>query len=67
MSDYEKTLEIIFGRWKSQILYAGVKLGVFDCLTSEPRDTVRDIAEGPKYLVSVYKLDLQMTGNYHDL
>ena len=44
MSEYEKTLEIIFGRWKSQILYAGVKLGVFDCLTSEPRDT-SDIAK----------------------
>lgn len=43
MSDYEKTLEIIFGRWRSQILYAGVKLGVFDCLTSDPRDT-SDIA-----------------------
>ena len=44
MSDYEKTLEIIFGRWKSQILYAGVKLGVFDCLTSDPRNT-SDIAK----------------------
>jgi hypothetical protein len=43
MSDYEKTLEIIFGRWRSQILYAGVKLGVFDFLTSDPRDT-SDIA-----------------------
>jgi hypothetical protein len=30
MSDHEKTLDIIFGRWRSQILYAGVKLGVFD-------------------------------------
>jgi len=37
LSDYEKTLEVVFGRWKSQILYAGVKLGVFDCLTSDPR------------------------------
>jgi hypothetical protein len=44
MSDYEKTLEIIFGRWKSQTLYAGVKLGVFECLTSEPRNT-SDIAK----------------------
>jgi hypothetical protein len=34
MSDYEKVLDIIFGRWKSQILYAGVKLGIFDLVTS---------------------------------
>jgi predicted transcriptional regulator len=44
MSDYEKTLEIVFGRWKSQTLYAGVKLGVFECLTSEPKNT-SDIAK----------------------
>ena len=44
MSDYEKTLEVIFGRWKSQILYAGVKLGFFECLTSEPRNA-SDIAK----------------------
>jgi hypothetical protein len=36
LSDYEKTLDIVFGRWRSQILYAGVKLGVFDCVTSDP-------------------------------
>ena len=44
MSDYEKTLDIIFGRWRSQILYAGVKLGVFDCVTSDPRKS-SDIAK----------------------
>jgi hypothetical protein len=37
MSDHEKTLDIIFGRWKSQILYVGVKLGVFDCVNSVPK------------------------------
>src|SRR5215210_464479 len=36
MSEYEKVTDIIFGRWKSQILYAGVKLGVFDIASSEP-------------------------------
>jgi DNA-binding HxlR family transcriptional regulator len=36
MSEYEKVTDIIFGRWKSQILYAGVKLGVFDVASSEP-------------------------------
>jgi DNA-binding HxlR family transcriptional regulator len=40
MSDtnYEKTLDIIFGRWKSQILYAGV-----DCASSYAKSTA-DIA-----------------------
>jgi hypothetical protein len=37
MSDSEKTLDIIIGRWRSQILYAGVKLGIFDCVTSTPK------------------------------
>jgi O-methyltransferase domain/Dimerisation domain len=44
MSDFEKTIDIIFGRWKSQILYAGVKLGVFDCVTSSPK-LASDIAK----------------------
>ena len=44
MIDYEKTLDIIFGRWKSQILYAGVKLRVFDCITSDPKK-MSDIAK----------------------
>lgn len=29
--------DIIFGRWRSQILYAGVKLGIFDALGDGPR------------------------------
>lgn len=45
-TDDQKVLDIIFGRWKSQILYAGVKLGVFDCVTSNIKNT-SDIA---KYL-----------------
>jgi methyltransferase family protein len=32
----EKVLNLIFGRWRSQILYAGVKLGVFDALRNGP-------------------------------
>ena len=39
MSEYEKVTDIIFGRWKSEILYAGVKLGVFDIANSEPLST----------------------------
>lgn len=38
MSGYAKTLDIIIGRWRSQILYAGVKLGVFDCVNSVPKN-----------------------------
>ncbi|HJR47328.1 MAG TPA: methyltransferase, partial [Nitrososphaeraceae archaeon] len=38
MKDREKTLDIIFGRWRSQILYAGVKLGVFDCVNAVPKN-----------------------------
>jgi len=44
MSDYEKVVDIIFGRWKSQILYAGVKLGIFDHVNSVPR-SADEIAE----------------------
>ena len=29
-----KTIELIFGRWRSQILYTGVKLGVFDAIAA---------------------------------
>ena len=43
-SNYEKTVDIIFGRWKSQILYAGVRLGIFDCATSHVKSTA-DIAD----------------------
>jgi hypothetical protein len=30
-------LDLIFGRWRSQTLYAGVKLGIFDALADGPR------------------------------
>ena len=36
---YEKTADMIFGRWRSQILYTGVKLGVFDYVTSDIKNT----------------------------
>ncbi len=35
-----KVLDLIFGRWRSQILYAGVNLGVFDALANGPRSAV---------------------------
>ncbi|WP_148687271.1 methyltransferase [Candidatus Nitrosocosmicus hydrocola] len=38
MSEFDNTIDIIFGRWKSQILYAGAKIGIFDYLTEAPKD-----------------------------
>ncbi len=37
MSDNEKVVETILGRWKSQILYAGVKLGIFESVSAAPK------------------------------
>ncbi len=37
MSDYEKVVDTVLGRWKSQILYTGVKLGFFESLTTGPK------------------------------
>jgi O-methyltransferase domain/Dimerisation domain len=50
MSDREIVTDIIFGRWKSQILYTGVKLGIFDLLSSIPRgseEVARELALDP--------------------
>jgi hypothetical protein len=32
-------MDLIFGRWRSQILYTGVKLGIFDALADVPKST----------------------------
>ena len=40
----QTVVELIFGRWRSQILYAAVKLGIFDALHSGSK-TASDIAE----------------------
>ena len=34
----EQVLDMIFGRWRSQILYVGVKLGMFDALGDDPKN-----------------------------
>ena len=39
MSSHERVVDIILGRWKSQILYAGVKLGIFETIQSEPKSS----------------------------
>ncbi len=41
MSSYEKTLDVIFGRWKSQTLYAGVRLGIFDSVSSDSKEAAQ--------------------------
>jgi hypothetical protein len=35
-----KVIDLIFARWRSQILYVGVQLGVFDALASGPKNAV---------------------------
>ncbi|MDQ3806869.1 MAG: acetylserotonin O-methyltransferase [Thermoproteota archaeon] len=45
MSEYEKVVDTIFGRWRSQILYAGVKLGIFDIVSSKPMSHVEIATE----------------------
>ena len=40
-----KVIDLIFGRWRSQILYTGVELGVFDALASSPKNAARVASE----------------------
>lgn len=49
----ESVLDLIFGRWRSQILYCGVELGVFDALGETPRtsdDVATDVETDPHAL-----------------
>jgi hypothetical protein len=39
MSHQERVVDTILGRWKSQILYAGVKLGIFEAVGKDPKDS----------------------------
>lgn len=48
----DKVIDLIFGRWRSQILYAGVRLGVFEAL----REGTKDAASITKEL----KLDMEL-------
>ena len=36
-TDESAVMDLIFGRWRSQTFYAGVKLGIFDSLGPEPK------------------------------
>ncbi len=37
MTTQDRVVELIFGRWRSQTLHAGVKLGIFDVVGETPR------------------------------
>lgn len=43
--DVEHVTSLIFGRWRSQVLYVGAALGLFDRLDTEHRRTADDIAK----------------------
>lgn len=38
MTTQNKVIDLIFGRWRSQILYAGVRLGIFETLRERSKD-----------------------------
>jgi O-methyltransferase domain/Dimerisation domain len=52
----ERVIDLIFGRWRSQILYAGVKLGVFDALASGPKNAVSVARELDEDAGMLYRL-----------
>src|SRR5258708_37308948 len=33
----DRVLDLLYGRWRTQTMYAGVQLGVFDVMDQEPR------------------------------
>lgn len=50
MSDFDKVMDTIFGRWRSQILYSGVKLGIFEAVGESPTsasDVARELGLSP--------------------
>jgi hypothetical protein len=40
----EQVIDLIFGRWRSQILFAGSELGIFDRLDRTTPRTARELA-----------------------
>ncbi len=45
MTQQEDVLGLIFGRWRSQILHAGTKLGVFECVSDDPKTSAEIAAD----------------------
>src|ERR671936_428917 len=46
LSASEQVIDLIFGRWRSQILFAGTELGIFDRLDRMAPRTARGLAAG---------------------
>jgi hypothetical protein len=51
-----QVIDLIFGRWRSQILYAGVKLGIFDALVQEPKNAASVAVELDADAGMIYRL-----------
>ncbi|HEX6795901.1 MAG TPA: methyltransferase [Casimicrobiaceae bacterium] len=51
-----KTIELIFGRWRSQILYTGVTLAVVDALAAGPTTTANAAGELNVDAAALYRL-----------
>ena len=45
MTEQESVLDLIFGRWRSQTLHAGVKLGIFEVVGETPKPATEIAAE----------------------
>jgi hypothetical protein len=45
MSYHERVVDTILGRWKSQILYSGVKLGIFEAVGKTPKHSTEIAGE----------------------
>ncbi|MEE9146409.1 MAG: methyltransferase [Candidatus Tectomicrobia bacterium] len=57
MNDSRQTvIDMIFGRWRSQILYTGVKLGIFDALSVGPKTSTDLAVELRLNLALIYRL-----------
>jgi len=56
VSAQETVLELFYGRWRSQTLYAGVKLGVFEVVESEPSPSERVARELDLNAALTYRL-----------
>ena len=52
----QAVVDLIFGRWRSQILHAGVRLGVFDALAGGSRGAGRIAQELSIDLAMAYRL-----------
>jgi hypothetical protein len=44
LTDAERVIDLIFGRWRSQILAAGTELGIFDHLDADAPKDARELA-----------------------